>query len=71
MIVSKITSKAQTTIPMAVRKALRLKEGDSVLYVIEGDQVILRRVNDMVEDDPFATFGEWASEADCEAYASL
>ena len=71
MIVSKITSKAQTTIPMAVRKALRLKEGDSVLYVIEGDQVILRRVNDMVEDDPFAAFGEWASEADCEAYASL
>lgn len=71
MIISKITSKAQTTIPLAVRKALRLKEGDSLLYVIEGDLVTLRRVNEMADDDPFATFSEWASDADCAAYADL
>lgn len=71
MIVSKITSKAQTTIPLAVRKALRLKEGDQVAYVIDGDRVILQRLSERLEDDPFASFGEWASEADCKAYAEL
>ena len=71
MIISKLTSKAQTTIPLAVRTALRLKQGDSVGYVIEGDRVVLRRVTDSVEDDPFASFSEWASEADCDAYARL
>jgi len=71
MIISKITSKAQTTIPLAVRKALKLKEGDSVLYVIDGDEVTLRRVNETADDDPFATFSEWLSDADCAAYADL
>ena len=71
MIVSKITSKAQTTIPLAVRNALRLKQGDSVGYVIEGDHVVLRRVSEAPEDDPFATFSEWTSDADRDAYASL
>ena len=30
MIISKITSKAQTTIPLAVRTALHLRKGDQV-----------------------------------------
>jgi antitoxin PrlF len=71
MIVSKITSKAQTTIPLAVRKALRLKEGDTVGYLIEADRVILKRVSGTAEDDPFAAFGEWSGEADTAAYAGF
>ena len=71
MIVSKITSKAQTTIPMAVRTALRLREGDHVGYAIEQGRVILTRVTSGPEDDPFATFSEWASEADTKAYAGF
>lgn len=71
MIVSKITSKAQTTIPLAVRNALRLREGDQVGYVIEQGRVILTRVADAAPDDPFATFSEWASEADSKAYADF
>ena len=41
MIQSRITSKAQTTIPAAVRKALGLREGDLVTYRIEEGQVVM------------------------------
>lgn len=69
MIFSRITSKAQTTIPRAVRAALGLREGDRVAYEIDGGRVILTRADKL--DDPFATFSEWAGEADTEAYARL
>lgn len=71
MITSKLTSKAQTTVPQAVRAALRLKEGDEIVYAIDGDRVILTRAAKEQADDPFATFGEWSSEADRQAYAGL
>ena len=69
MIISRISSKAQTTIPRAVRAALGLREGDRVAYEIDGDRVILTRAE--LPDDPFATFSEWASDADAEAYSRL
>lgn len=69
MITSRITSKAQTTIPRAVRDALRLREGDSLAYHIDGDRVVLAKA--AAADDPFATFSEWDSEADRRAYAGL
>ncbi len=71
MITSKITSKAQTTIPQAVRAALRVKAGDEIAYTIEGDRVILTRAASAPVDDPVATFGEWSSESDRRAYRGL
>jgi antitoxin PrlF len=71
MIRSKLTTKAQTTIPQPVREALRLKAGDELAYQIEGDRVILTRIRSGDMDDPFATFREWDSEADRTGYASL
>lgn len=71
MITSKITSKAQTTIPLAVRTALRLHEGDQIGYVIEQGRVILTRVSGKPEEDPFASFGEWSSDEDVRAYAEF
>lgn len=65
MIHSRITSKAQTTIPKAVREALDLREGDEVSYEIDGDRVVLRRYDPADPfDNPFASFTEWAGEAD-------
>ena len=69
MITSKLTTKAQTTIPQPVRAALRLKEGDALAYEIRGDRVILTKAKAGAIDDPFAAFGEWDSEADRAAYA--
>jgi antitoxin PrlF len=71
MIKSKLTSKAQTTVPRAVRAALKLKEGDEIAYRIEGEVVTLTRVDPEFLDDPFAAFDEWASEEDTVGYASL
>jgi antitoxin PrlF len=70
MITSKLTRKAQTTLPRAVREALRLRPGDEVGYVIEGPgRVVMVRATP--DDDPFATFTEWSGDADREAYAEL
>jgi antitoxin PrlF len=70
MITSKLTSKAQTTIPQAVRTALHLRPGDELAYVIEGERVVITRASDQA-DDPFATFSEWSSDLDAQAYAKL
>ena len=71
MITSKLTSKAQTTIPAPVRTALHLKEGDRLVYSIERDHVILTKADRVPLEDPFACFDEWSSEADRQAYAGL
>lgn len=71
MITSRLSTKAQTTIPRSVRAALRLREGDTLEYEIVEDAVILRKASTASVDDPFATFDEWDSEADRRAYADL
>jgi antitoxin PrlF len=72
VITSKLTSKARTTIPQPIRAALRLREGDELIYEIQGDRVVLsgaRQVGD--GDHPFRTFSEWDSDADRKAYGCL
>jgi antitoxin PrlF len=72
MITSKLSSKAQTTIPQPVRAALHLSEGDQLVYEIAGERVIVTKAKrDELADDPFATFDEWNSDADRRAYAKL
>jgi antitoxin PrlF len=71
MITSKLTNQARTTIPQPVRNALHLKEGDEILYAIEGERVVLTRVARDQGDGPFATFGEWGSDADRRAFGGL
>ena len=71
MITSKLSNGAQTTIPQAVRDALRLHEGDEIAYVIENGRVILTKLTGETVEDPFATFSEWDSDADRKAYADL
>jgi antitoxin PrlF len=71
MITSKLTSKAQTTIPQPVRAALHLKEGDEIAYEIKDNLVVLAKAGDEPVDNPFVIFDEWDSEADRKAYAKL
>ena len=42
MVHSKVTSKGQTTIPRKIRRALRIKPGDQLEYVVEGDRATIR-----------------------------
>ena len=41
MELAKVTSKGQITIPIAIRNALGIREGDKILFMEEGDRVIL------------------------------
>lgn len=70
MITGKLTSKAQTTIPVPVRRALDLKPGDSIGYIIEAGSVRLKKITADAMDDPFIAFTEWADDLD-KAYDRL
>jgi len=41
---AKITFKGQVTIPKEIRNALTIKEGDSVIFIVEGDHAVLKLV---------------------------
>ncbi len=71
---SRLSSKGQVTIPVEIRKKLRLEPGDTVIYEIEDDRAVLRRA------EPFdiayhaaltETLDEWASPEDEEAFRDL
>jgi antitoxin PrlF len=77
VITSKLTSKAQTTIPQPVRAALGVTEGDELAYIIEDGRVVLTKAparlprrGDPLED-PFSTFWEWNTKEDDEDFADL
>ena len=45
---ARVTSKGQITIPRAVREALALKEGDQVVFRVEGDRAVMARSADLL-----------------------
>ena len=71
-VTSRLGVKSQTVVPKEVREALGVGPGDQIGYSIQNGRVILTAIKRPVaQDDPFACFEEWASEADTEGYASL
>ena len=71
VVFSKITSKIQTVIPREVRERLDLKPGDHVRYAVTASGVQIEKAEKSAQDDPFAVFTEWSSEADEKAYGKL
>lgn len=45
---SKVTSKGQVTIPIEVRRILRVSPHDQVAFVVDGDRVELKRKESVV-----------------------
>lgn len=70
-IFSKITTKSQTVIPREVREKLGIGPGDRLRYRETPQGIIIDKAKPAVEDDPFAVFTEWSSEADEAAYGKL
>jgi antitoxin PrlF len=71
---SRLTSKGQATIPIKIRRVLNLKEGDTVVFVLERGKVTLRRAEAI--DRAFlklseAAFDEWNSPEDEAAFRDL
>jgi transcriptional pleiotropic regulator of transition state genes len=53
--IAKLTSKGQMTIPVKYRKALNIKKGDSVLAILDGKEIRLKKleiVSPLSENDP-------------------
>ena len=48
-VAAKVTSKGQVTVPKVVRDALGIKEGDEVVFRIEGQRAFLARTPDFLE----------------------
>lgn len=68
---SKVSVKSQTVLPRVVRERLKIKPGDQLRYVLEESGVRIERGAPTDEDEPFATFSEWSSDADDAAYGDL
>lgn len=45
---AKVTSKGQVTLPRVVREALGIKEGDEVVFRVEGSRAVLARTPDFL-----------------------
>lgn len=76
-IVTRLTSKHQTTIPAEVRRVLGLAAGDRVEFSVEGDRVSLRKVETPTPDE-FAfrllqthAMRDWDTPEDDEAFRDL
>ena len=73
--ISKITSKGQTTVPLAVRTALNSKPGDLLAWEIAASgQVAVRRVQPTDVEYLRAvqgTLSEWHTAEDEQAYGDL
>ena len=72
---SKITSKYQTTIPKDIRKALKLKIGDYVVFELKNDgTVFVKKVTAFDREYTKAlnsTLSEWNSQNDEEDFSDL
>ena len=74
MTTAKVTSKYQATIPLPIRKFLRISGGDEVSFLIQDDKVILNRIEPA--DYEFfkalePTLDEWNSKEDDELFKNL
>lgn len=67
---SKLTSKAQTVVPRAIRERLGLRPGDVVRYRATKVGVVIDKRPE-TEDDPFVEFVEWASAEDEASFKDL
>ena len=43
--IGSVTTKGQVTIPKEIREALGLMEGDKVVFILEGERVVVRKVS--------------------------
>ena len=71
VLLSKLTSKAQTVIPREVRAQLDLKPGDVVRYRRTDAGIVIDKLPPANDDEALSAFSEWSSSADDEAYADL
>jgi len=48
-VAARLSSKGQVTIPKSVREALKLEEGDQVIFRVDGERALLARTENLLE----------------------
>jgi len=48
-VAARLSSKGQVTIPKSVRDALKLEEGDQVIFRVDGERALLARTANLLE----------------------
>ena len=48
-VAAKVTSKGQVTVPKVVRDALGIKDGDEVIFRVEGNRAVLARTPNFLD----------------------
>jgi antitoxin PrlF len=48
-VAARVTSKGQVTVPKSVREALGIKEGDEIVFRVEGNRAIVARTPDFLD----------------------
>jgi AbrB family looped-hinge helix DNA binding protein len=48
-VAAKVTSKGQVTVPKAVRDALGIRDGDEVVFRVEGHRVVMARTPNFLD----------------------
>jgi antitoxin PrlF len=48
-VAARVTSKGQVTVPKPVRDALGIKEGDEVVFRVQGGRAVLSRTRDLLD----------------------
>jgi len=70
VVLAKLTSKGQATIPEPIRRRLKLSPGDKIAFAVEGDRVTLRRAEPhdagflKLANDSFADWNSREAEED-------
>ena len=68
---SRVSTKSQTVLPQAVRERLGVRPGDRLRYRVTDAGITIEKAEASPAEDPFATFTEWATPEDDEAFADL
>jgi len=75
VVFSRISSKAKTTVPSAVRKALNAGPGDALAYQVEGSHVTVTKAAGLdvtyLKSVESSLAEEWLSDADKAAFDDL
>ncbi len=50
--IASVTSKGQITLPKSVRQLLGVESGDKIVFDAQGEQVVVRRLDDQPHTDP-------------------
>jgi AbrB family looped-hinge helix DNA binding protein len=76
-LITRLTTKHQTTIPVEVRRALGVRAGDHVEFSVEGGTVTLRKAEPRLSDDlvfrlvQAHAMRDWDTPEDDEAFRDL